>query len=284
MASKEFKIKVGDGEKNILVNKPNDTQETDADIYSSQVFAKLAKEKTEDGKPAYLVRAKLDEFLKEIGIYTIEDIQRLGTVAEEIGKLEDKLHAGQISKLDGKKTAIKLRELRYEMLLLLNKKAEYDKHTIEHHCQNARMDFLITKCITFENKEPIFKSVKDYKEDDVIKPLMMDAITYLASLVSNYDVDYEKNLIENKFLLKFNYCDEDLTLVDPETGQYVNEDGDPINEDGELIDKDGNVIDQDGDQVEKELGDFFDEDVTPKKTTKKRAAKKRAPKTKPNNK
>lgn len=265
MATKyEFDVKFGDETKKLIVTKPNDTQETDADIYSSQIFAKLAKEKDEDGKPAYMVRAKLDEFLRDIGIYTQEDIERLGTISSNISNYEDRLYAGQITKKQGRDLAIKLRENRYELLLLLNKKASYDVHTIEHHCQNARMDYLITKCICFENGEPVFKSVKDYKEDDVVKPLIIECITKLASLISNYDQDYEKKLPENKFLIKFNYCNDDLDLVDPETGRHVNTDGDFIDKEGNVVDEEGKPVDINGDLLDRELGDFFDEEPKPK--------------------
>lgn len=260
MVNHKMVVKLGDEEVTLVVSQPNDKQETDADIYSSQVFAKLAREKNEDGSPAYMVRAKLDEFLRDCGIYTEKDFNNLSNIADRINDLEAKLYAGQMSKKQGRDLAVQLRIARYELLVLLNRKAAYDVNTIEHHCQNARMDYLITECIRREDGSKIFKSVDEYKRDSDIKPHILPCITKLASMVSTYDADYEKKLPENKFLLKYGFCNDDLDLVDPETGHRVNENGDLVNDDGQLIDKDGNVIDALGNKADRELGDFFDEE------------------------
>jgi hypothetical protein len=260
MVNHKMTVTVDDKELTLVVSQPNDKQETDADIYSSQVFAKLAREKNEDGSPAYMVRAKLDEFLRDCGIYTEKDFNNLSDIADRINSLESKLYAGQMSKKEGRKLAVQLRIARYELLVLLNRKAAYDVNTIEHHCQNARMDYLITECIRLEDGSKIFKSVADYKTDTDIKPHILPCITKLASMVSSYDEDYEKKLPENKFLIKYGFCNEALDLVDPETGKRVNEDGDFVNEDGELIDADGNVVDALGNKADRELGDFFDDE------------------------
>ena len=262
MVNHKMTVTIGDKEVTLVVSQPNDKQETDADIYSSQVFAKLAREKNEDGSPAYMVRAKLDEFLRDCGIYTEKDFNNLSDIADRINSLEQKLYAGQMSKKEGRKLAVQLRVARYELLVLLNRKAAYDVNTIEHHCQNARMDYLITECIRLEDGSKLFKSVADYKTDTEIKPHILPCITKLASMVSNYDEDYERKLPENKFLVKYGFCNDALDLVDPETGKRVNEDGEFVNDEGELVDSDGNVIDALGNKADRELGDFFDDETS----------------------
>jgi hypothetical protein len=51
--------------------------------------------------------------------------------------------------------------------------------------------------------------------------------------------DWEKDLPENKFLVEFNFVNEDLELVN-EDGHLVDSQGKLINKDGRYVDKEGN--------------------------------------------
>ena len=89
------------------------------------------------------------------------------------------------------------------------------------------------------------------------------------------DKDFEKKLPENKFLSKFEYVNDDLSLVNKEgttvdtEGRRINDEGHYLDEDGNRVDIDGNLLDEDGAYVPQVT--YLDENGKPirdKKTVK----------------
>lgn len=247
---KTVTIKVGDEDRVVEVRKPTPKIEAEANMAASKVFAKLVKEKGEDGKAAFILRSQLNTYLANIGIYSEEDIDDINTFSERIKELEEFLSKGGKKKSEGKKAAIELRQFRYGIYVLLARQSEFDKNTVEHYADNARMDYLITKCICYEGGIPVFKNVAEYESDKDMQELMEEPIKILAGIVSQYDPDFEKKLPENEFLKKYNYCDDKYRLIDA---------------DGNLIDGNGDRVDEDGNKLEKvekpvAVGEFEDDD------------------------
>lgn len=245
-------VKVGDQEKVITIKYPTSRIEAEANMYASKIFAKLAKEQNEGG--SLLLRAQLDEYLRSIGLYTENDIKNITEIQETIDKLEAALIKGGAKKSEGRKTAIELRRNRYTLLLLLAKRMEYDRNTIEYHSESGRINYIISKCLCDEAGDPIFNSVEDYEFDDTgLKDDLVEAIKRVGSICSSYDPDYEKKLPENKFLSKYGFCNESFDLIDSE--------GHLVNEHGKRIDKDGNELNENGEvvKVEKEIGEFLED-------------------------
>lgn len=247
---KVFTIKIGNEERKVEVRKPTPKIEAEANMAASKVFAKLVKEKGEDGKSAYILRSQLNTYLSNIGIYSDQDIEDITTFTDRIKELELLLQKGGVKKSEGRDAAIELRRTRYAVYALLTRQTEFDKNTVEHFADNARMDYLVTKCICFEGGDPIFKNVADYETDDILQKVLKEPIEALAGIVSQYDPDFEKNLPENKFLKKYNFCDEKYRL---------------INKDGKLVDGNGNFVDDEGNVLEKvdvpeSVGEFLDDD------------------------
>ena len=250
-ALKVVEVKIGDEVKKIEVHKPTPKVEAQANMESSKVFARLIKQKNDDGTAAFILRSQLNDYLANAGVYTKQDIDDLGEFSDRIKELEEILSKGGKKKSEGKAAAIELKRLRIAMYTLLLKQAEYDKNTVEHYSENARMDYFVTKCITFEGGGTIFKSVEDYENDEVMQVALAEPIRELAAIVSSYDPDFEKNLPENKFLIKYGYANQDLRL---------------INKDGQFVDENGNLVDQDGNKISKEekvdeFVEFFDDDI-----------------------
>lgn len=253
-------VKIGDEVRKVEVHKPTPKIEGEANMASSRVFSRLIKEKGPDGKAAFILRSQLNTYLSEIGIYSDEDIDNINTFGERIKELEDMLSKGGKKKSEGKAASIELRRLRYAIYALLMRQAEYDKNTVEHYSDNARMDYLVTKCICFEGGQPVFKSVSDYESDEFLQKALAEPIQILAGMVSNYDPEFEKNLPENKFLKKYGFCDEKYRLID---------------KDGHLVDSEGNKLDENGNSVEpkevkEDVGEFLDDEgdiVAPKDET-----------------
>lgn len=247
---KKVTVKIGDEERVIEIHKPTPKIEAEGNLASSKVFAKLVKEKDENGKTSYILRSQLNQYLSDIGIYSESDIDDINTFGNRIKELEELLSKGGKKKSEGRDAAIELRRLRYAMYVLLMKQTQFDKNTVEHFADNARMDYLVTKCICFEGGTPIWSSVDDYTQDAALQEALSEPIGILAGMVSQYDPDFENNLPENKFLKKYNFCDDKYRL---------------INKDGKLIDTEGNLIDDDGNPVVKvdepeSVGEFLDDE------------------------
>lgn len=241
-------VKIGADTKTVEIHKPSAKIETEANMIASKVFARLVREKNEDGSPAYMLRAQLNDNLAKMGIYTDEDIERLTSLSEKIRANEEKLAKGGIKKSEGRNISIELRRLRYSLIMLLSKQVEYDKNTVEHYSENAKMNYLITKCITFEGGSPIFNSVEDYESDELLRGALDEVIREFAGIVSDYDPDAEKKLPENKFLKTYGFCDDNYRLIN-KNGQFVDVDGNIITEDQEEIVEDKSV-----------LGEFLDDE------------------------
>ena len=76
------------------------------------------------------------------------------------------------------------------------------------------LDYLVSQC-TFDETgaNKVYNNLDDYlnKADDDIA---FAAATALAQLMYSIDKDVEANLPENRFLQKFKFVNEDLSLVD----------------------------------------------------------------------
>lgn len=246
----EFKIEIDGEQKTVYVKHPDPRIEAEANMYASKVFSKLAK----SGNDGLLIRARLDEFLKDQGLYTDADFEAIQKISEKINELEAKLVAGGLKKSEGKQLALDLRRCRYGLLALLAKRMEYDANTIEHHAEKARTNYITFKCLCYEEDVPIFKSAEDYQFDTTgLKNLLVEPIRRIGALCSSYDPEYESKLIENKFLKKYGYCNDKFDLV--------NEKGELVDDKGRRIDQDGNFLDE-KDIVQEpvaEVGEFLED-------------------------
>lgn len=245
-----FDVTIGGEPQKVKVVHPTSRIEAEANMLASKVFSKLAKEYS-SGESGLMLRAKLDQFLRDQKLYSNEDIEEIARLSKVIEDGEKALAAGG-KKSEGRKTAIEVRRARYTMLGLLAKKFEYDKNTIEHHSEMARLNYFIIRCLRFEDGSQVFGSVEDYEFDETgLKDDLAVPIRKIASLCSSYDQDYESKLPENKFFKKFGMCNDKFDLVDSE--------GHLVNEKGERIDENGNLIEKETKPAEFEVGEFSDD-------------------------
>lgn len=249
--NKIMDVKFGDEVRKVVVKHPTSKVNLEANKVYSKAFSQLIKEKGPDGKAAYILRAQLNSYLADIGIYSNQDIEDIQTFSDRIKELETILQTGGKKKSEGRAAAIELRKYRYAIFTLLMKQSEYDKNTVEHYADNARMDYLITKCICFEDGSPIFKTMEDYETDTEVQRSLREPIQYLAGIVSDYDPNFEKKLPENQFLIKYNFCDENYRLI--------NKDGQFVDENNNLIDDSGNLI-VETTEAKPVVGEFLDDE------------------------
>ena len=90
----------------------------------------------------------------------------------------------------------------------------------------------------------------------------------LAKFMYEFDDDFEKNLPENKFLLKYGFINDDLRPINKD-GKLIDWEGRLIDEEGRYLDNDGNYVDIDGNPVTEEgepvveFSPFLDDDGKP---------------------
>lgn len=236
---KVFKTKNKDGEViELCVISPSTIIRHKAKEVYNKVFATSLKN-------GMLFRKQLYETMTKQGLWTKEDDEEIDKLRAAITESENKLKKGKIKKSEARDIALTLRGQRWMFRKLLEYRVQHDATTIEGMAENAHHDFLVSEC-TLDNikGERYFTSLDDYYERQE-EEAAYDAASNLATLMNQLNEDYE---IENKFLKKYGYVNDNLELVN-EKGQRVDvenrlisEDGRLVNENNEFIDKDGNVL------------------------------------------
>jgi hypothetical protein len=219
-------------------------------------------------KSGSIVRAKLDDLLKDQGLWDDKKEIEFKTLQKQILEGEKKLAKGGISLKAAKSLAINLQQFRNSLRDLISVKTNLDSHTAEGQADNARFNYLVSACVVYKNNgNKYFKNYEDYlnRASDNVS---LVAAQKLASIMYGLDNDFEKKLPENKFLIKYKFVNDDLQLVDDEgrlvdeEGRLIDKNGRFINEEGKFVDKDGNLVDAGGDWIV-EFEPFLDDNGQP---------------------
>jgi len=235
----------------IVLKSPTAPQLKDAQVASSKAFLEAIKNKM-------MFREKLSESLREQGIWNDAKEAELKDITYKLAEGERKLARGAsagFKKVDAKKLAVDMRGWRLKQAELLTKTRELDEYTVESYAENAKFDFLVSACAFHDDGRNLFKSIDDYREKSSL-PYAVVAATNLAKLLHNFNDNWEKDLPENKFLIKYGFVNDKLMFVNKdgkptdEDGRLVNEDGRYVDIDGKLVDRDGNPVDIDGKPLE----------------------------------
>jgi hypothetical protein len=259
--AKSYRIETTDNEGNakvVIVRKPSYNQLTEAQLYSAYVFNKARA-------AGACLRSKLNDYLNNEGVWTKDNQSRAEAISDEISEKIKLLETGKTAdgnklKLsEGRELAIKLRRLRLEYAALLSKLHEYDAYTVEGQAENAKFDHLVSSCVFDEEGNRVFESVEDYY-DKQSEQYAAEAAAKLAIISGNVDPDWEKQLPENKFLLKYKFIDNNLYYVDRQ-GRHVTVDGKLVDDDGFYINEDGKKVDREGNLVQDKVEAEFENDV-----------------------
>jgi hypothetical protein len=246
-----------------LVKRPTSVEYQAAKLYSNKIAAKIAQQVDDEGKPAFLTRAKVRELLVKTGDWDDDMEKELVSSAKRILELERKLAKGGIKKSEGKAIALEIKQVRGRQLNILAKTRSMDEFTLEAQVENANFDFLIFSCILDEEGNRVYKNIDSYKEEGN-DPVTVAAASRLAEILYGYNPDEEKNLPENKFLIKYGFVDKDLRFIDKDgnfidaNGRRVDESGRLVNEKGEPVDINNDRLDADGNPIE-EFQEFIDD-------------------------
>lgn len=228
-----FTVKKDGEDVELAVIKPSPAVWQEATRVFNQTWSKSLK----DG---LLLREAIEPYLKEQGLWDDEKEAQLQDFVKQISALEKKLSAGKMKKSEGREISLKLWDLRNEMRDLISRKTLIENNSVQSQAENARFNYLVSTCTVYnETGDKVFSSLEDYLEQD--EEWAFAAGSQMSNLLYNLDPDYEKNLPENKFLKKFGYVNEDLSLVD--------EQGRTVTRDGKLVDADGYYVNQEGERV-----------------------------------
>lgn len=261
MLTDKFTMTVDNREQEFLIRTPSLSDQREAQKVYNQAFSDAVKS-------GCIVRARLDDLLKEQGLWDDQKQIKFNTLQQQILDGEKSLAKGGISLKSAKEVAINIKRLREEMRDLISVRTNLDNHTAEGQADNARFNYLISSCLVYSsNKEKYFKSYEEYLSR-ASEPIAIKAAQVLANMLYGLDNDYEKKLPENKFLVKYKFVDDKLRLINKDghlvdlEGRLVDQSGRYINEKGEFVDKNGVPVDINGDYIT-DFQPFTDDDGNP---------------------
>lgn len=246
---REVEVKLEDGTvKKVLVKKPSNKLLSDAQVLGAKVWTNC----TRDG---IMTKKELEVFMRNRNIWDSEKDQQQQSLVDSISSLERELALGtdgKLTKKRGKEIAISMRRLRLMLRNLISERLSLEQNTAEALSENAKFDFLVANCVYQEDgTTKVYTSLEDYnlKADDEVAFASANA---LAQMMYSIDKTFEEKLPENKFLRKFNFVNDDLSLVDAENnlvdidGKKIDSEGYYLNEDGKRVDLEGHILDADG--------------------------------------
>jgi hypothetical protein len=261
-----FTIELDGEKKEFVVKSPSFKDQREAQKVYNQAFSDAVKS-------GCIVRGRLNDLLKEQGLWDDQKELRLNTIQHELLGHEQALAKGGISLQRAKGIALEMRKLREDLRDLIASRTNLDNNTAEGQADNARFNYLVSCCLVYsDSKKLYFANYEDYlnRSTDVVA---IKAAQVLASRLYGLDDNYEKNLPENKFLKEYKFIDEKLRFINKDgkltdsEGRLIDENGRYINEKGEYVDKDGQRVDNDGEYIV-EFKPFLDEDGNPVKLEK----------------
>ena len=267
MSEQEIKYVENDVDRFLYVVSPTSQQQSEASILASKTFARLVNDKDEDGNPTCILRTQLSEYMKINGLWDDDKEEELKKLMDSIKENLRKLSKGNIKLSEAKDVALDVRRDRIAQTILLAKQTELDGYTVEGQIENVRFDYLVSMCILDENHKPLFDTIDAYNKG-ADKDHVAEAAAELTGMLYGLDPNWQNDLPENKFLLKYKFANSDLHLVNEDNktvnvdGHLVDENERLINNEGKWVNKEGNLVDEDGVTIE-EFSPFLDDDGKP---------------------
>lgn len=282
---KRVDVKVGEGDDQktvqIVLKKPSSKILSDSQRVSARIWTECVRDKI-------MTKQELRKFMYANDIWNSTKDAEQVSLTKKINDLEKKLYVGSdesktLKTSEGKDIAIQMRLARMELRDLIAEKMALEGNTAEALADNAKFDFLVSKCTYYDNGELVYKTLDDYN-DNSDGEVAIAAATAMAEMLYSLDKDFESKLPENKFLVDHKLVNEELSLVNDKgetvdtKGRRINEFGHYINDDGQRVDLDGNLLDENGNYIPsvEYIDDIHEEEVSKPKTRKKKVSTKTA--------
>lgn len=242
-----------------LVKKPLSKEQKAAQLEYNKTFGEAIKS-------GAVLRARLNDYMREQNIWNEERTKMVTKLAEDITAGEDQLRKGGIKLSEATKIAKEVRKNRALIQFALAQRTAAESSTAEGQAENARFQRLLVECLVYrEDGKAVYSNIEELLNEENEERLEVSnkGFDILGKIVYNLDDTYEHRLPENAFLKKFNLVDDKLRYINAK-GQLIDDIGRRINEDGLLIDDDGNLIDVSGNKITEE-GELVvaEEDVKP---------------------
>lgn len=261
MIETEFKV----GDVSYLVKKPTSKEQKLAQLEYNKAFGEAIKS-------GAVLRAKLNDYMREQNIWTPEREKMVVKLAADVTHGEDKIKKGGIKLSEAIKIAKDVRKSRELLQLALSQRAASESSTAEGQAENAKFQRLLVECLVYRDSgEKVYSNIDELlnEEDQTKIEVSNKAFDILGKIVYNLDDKYEHKLPENEFLKEWKLVDDKLRYIN-DKGQLIddfnrriNEDGYLIDDNGNLIDASGNKIDENGELVVEVKQPFLDEDGNP---------------------
>lgn len=261
MITDSFTVKLKDQDVEFLIRSPSLSDQREAQKIYNQAFSDAVKS-------GCIVRGRLNDLLKEQGLWDDNKEQRMNTIQQKLIDKEKDLAKGGISLKAAKQIALDMKGLREDLRDLISVRTNLDNHTAEGQADNARFNYLVSACLVYkDSKKPYFSGYEDYL-NRASELVAIRGAQILANMLYGLENDYEKKLPENKFLVKYKLVDDKLRLVNKDgklvdsEGRLIDETGRYINADGRFVDINGNLVDDTGEYIV-DFKPFLDDEGKP---------------------
>lgn len=256
----KFKVEIVDGDKKNVVElaiaKLTPKIKSEGDKYYSIAFNEAFENKL-------LLKCQVNNMLEERGIFDSKTTKvKTQKLRSELRSLEVQLKSARkdgrkMTKAEGREIALRMKELRNELMNIGGDLTRYYNNTVESVSDNERLNFFVYALTVYaDTGKNYWKSYDEFKLDESnVKSSAVDAFIKSFYGINN---DSEKELYENAWLIRHKFMDDELRLLD-EKGRVINSNGHLINKDGLLINEAGQLVDE-YDNLINENGDLLVED------------------------
>ena len=258
-------VDINDNEIALFLKNPNVKDKREA----KRVYNTILSDALNCGAP---LRAKLPDILKKQDLWGDDKQAEYDAFVDSLYKMENQLHEGGIKLSEARDIAIKVRETRVNMRMLLAPQASLISLTAEAQAEDEEFNYLVSKCTVYNTNrnKSYFSGYEDYlSRMDETASIMI--ATKFAELYRGF-WNNEDSLPEVQFLQKFNFVDDEMRLINKD-GHLVDFEGRLINQIGQYVELDGDgndvVTDLDGVELDGkgfpkvEFKPFLDDDGKP---------------------
>lgn len=188
------------------IKRPTATQRYEA----QRIYNRTLNQAIADG---CMVKEQVQKFAEERGIITPEKDAEIEALRKQIIDLEKQLDQGGVELEVAKEWALKLRELRADLLVKSLVLAQLLSNTAERQAEIARDEYIISVVICNQHGVPVCKNFDDFlaRRDD---PVIMAGEDKFLEVNNGISYDFVKDLPENKFLLEYGFMDDNFRMSD----------------------------------------------------------------------
>ena len=172
-----------------------------------------------------LTLVEAQAFIKERGLWTDEDQNKMDELRDKIDSQEKKLADDKISVKRGKKVADNLSEIRAELINLNRKQMDIVSNSAENYADEQRNQFLVSECIfDADTDNRYFKSKEDYISQGNTEVATESTLRILKMFYGIDDIP-ELTYAENRWLVEKGFIDKDLNPIDQEKKEVKDKKG-----------------------------------------------------------